>query len=680
MVTDDQARQRVEELRRLIEHHNFCYYVLDRPEASDAEYDELFRELQRLEAAYPDLLTAGSPTQKVGAPPSTDFKAVKHRVALMSLANAMNFEELERWEERLLRTLGATDDGLSYMCELKIDGLSIALTYENGRFVQGATRGNGEVGEDVTLNLRTIASLPQQLGALAGGKVPDVLEVRGEVYMPISSFSALNSELAEAGQPTFANPRNAASGSLRQKDPRVTARRKLSLWTYAAYVVDDAILQPATHAETLELLAGLTLPVDSHRKLSVGLAGVKEFCNYWAQRRFELDYQTDGVVVKVNDRTRWERLGSTAHSPRWAIAFKYPPEEAETVIEDVGFEVGRTGAVTPVAYLAPVKLAGTVVKRASLHNADQIRRLDVRVGDTVLVRKAGEIIPEVLSVKLDKRPPQSQPFAYATRCPYCRTPLVRIGTEVALRCPNTYSCPAQRQRRLEHWVGRDAMDIEGMGEVLIKQLTEAGLVNTPADFYRLSEPEFLTLERMGTKSAQKVLAAVSASKKRPLASLIFALGIRHVGTSAAELLADRFGSIDAIAFAQPSDLEQVEGIGPTIAEQVAEFFRQPETKELIERLKEAGLEMESEIKSAPSLPQTLAGKTFVITGTLPSMERTDAEKLIKSRGGKTASSVSKKTDYVLVGASPGSKLAKAQELGIKVITEDELLKLIQEND
>lgn len=674
-ITRDKARERIAELRRQVEHHNFCYYVLDRPEISDAEYDELFRELAYLEEAFPDLVTADSPTQKVGAPPSTDFKPVKHRIPLMSLSNAMSFDELERWEERLLRTLDWTSaQKLSYVCELKIDGLSIALTYEQGRFVQGATRGNGEVGEDVTNNLRTIPNLPRQLKPLNHGNVPELLEVRGEVYMPVSSFQLLNAELAEAGKPTFANPRNAASGSVRQKDPRVTAHRKLSLWAYFAYC--DPPLA-GTHWQTLERMVELGFPVDPHRRLASSLDDVKGFCNYWGLRRFDLDYQTDGVVVKVDDRSLWDRLGATAHSPRWAIAFKYPPEEAETRVENVIFDVGRTGAVTPVACLTPVQLAGTTVKRASLHNAEQIKRLDVRIGDTVVVRKAGEIIPQVLSVKLEKRRPGSRPLAYPQQCPYCHTPLERLGTEVALRCPNTYSCPAQRLRRLEHWVGRDAMDIDGMGEALIKQLLDAGLVKDPADIYSLSEEQLLSLERMGKKSAQNVLSAIESSKTRPLANLIFALGIRHVGSSAAELLADRFGSIDALAAVSTEELEQVEGIGPSIAEQVVEFFKHPENQALIKRLKKAGITMADQCLAACALRQTLSGKTFVLTGTLASLERSEAEKLIKARGGKVASSVSKKTDYVIVGANPGSKLARAQELGIKTIDEGEFLRLIE---
>ena len=682
MLTDrfNETRERVGELKRQIEHHNFCYYVLDRPEISDAEFDLLFRELQRLESEFPELISPDSPTQKVGAAPSTDFKQVRHRIPLMSLSNAMSMEELERWEERLIRALDLDSQErgqLTYVCELKIDGLSVALTYRDGQFIEGATRGNGELGEDVTLNLKTIKSLPLKLKPQPGLSIPELLEVRGEVYMPLSSFSALNAELLEEAQPTFANPRNAASGSLRQKDPRVTARRKLAMWAYFAYLQDPLIREPASHETTLKMLSSLGFPVNPNRSVAKGLSQVKEFCNYWAEHRHQLDYQTDGVVVKLDERALWQRLGATAHSPRWAVAFKYPPEEAETVVEEIQFDVGRTGAVTPVAWLKPVKLAGTTVKRATLHNAEQIKRLDVRVGDTVVVRKAGEIIPEVVCVRTDKRQPSSPQFVYPSRCPACGTLLERTGAEVVFRCPNTYGCPAQRQRRLEHFVSRDAMDIDGLGEVLVKQLLESGLVEDVSDLYRLSEDQLLSLERIGQKSAQNLLSAIQSSKTRPLANLIFALGIRHVGASVAELLANRYRSLGALFQATAQDIDEIEGIGPAIAAMVVEFCQQPENRRLLEHLKAAGLTMESDEPAYPELPQTLAGSTFVITGALETMDRSQAEKLIKARGGKASSTVSKKTDYVVVGANPGSKLTRAQELGIKVIDEAEFRKLIE---
>jgi len=495
----------------------------------------------------------------------------------------------------------------------------------------------------------------------------------------VSSFTRLNEGLVDQGEPAFANPRNAASGSLRQKDPRKTAERKLNLWTYFVYITDPAHKQPQSHFENLKLLAELGFPVEPNRFLADSIGGVEKFCADWSAKRHDLDYQTDGVVVKLNDRSLWDQVGSTAHSPRWAVAFKYPPEEVDTIIEAIHFDVGRTGTVTPVAWLRPVKLAGTTVKRATLHNAEQIRRLDVRVGDTVVVRKAGEIIPEVLSVKVEKRPADSQPFVYATQCPICQTPLERIGTEVAYRCPNTFGCPTQQRRRIEHWVSRDAMDVDGVGESLIDLLVTHQLIARASDLYRLTQDKLLTLPRLGNKSAQNILSAIEASKTRPLANLIFALGIRHVGSSGAELLAEKFRSLEALASASAADIASMEGIGPAISEGVVEFFQHPESHILMEGLKDVGVSLESvSVGDDQPLLQTLTGKAFVLTGTLETMDRDEAEKQIKRRGGKVTSSVSKKTDYVVVGASPGSKLAKAQELGITVIDESGLKGLFEE--
>ncbi len=703
IVDSETARLRMEELQRLVEHHRFLYYVLDKHEISDAEFDALFNELVALEEKFPDLKSANSPTQKVGAPPSTDFKSVKHRLPMLSLSNAMSAEELDKWEERIVRGLSLGDPrsaDLAYACELKIDGLSIVLTYKKGEFVQGATRGDGTVGEDVTNNLKTIKILPPRLTPLAvqedgtvlspeeaekareaGGKVserlPEYVEVRGEVYLPISSFKALNEALVDANEASFANPRNAASGSLRQKDPRITRKRNLALWAYFIYVEDDVIKQPSTHSAGLAMLKSLGLPVEPNFEVVHGAGAVKQFCDKWATSRHDLDYQTDGVVIKLDERRLWTELGATSHSPRWAVAFKYPPEEAETVLEDILFEVGRTGAVTPVACLRPVKLAGTTVKRASLHNADQIARLDVRVGDTVVVRKAGEIIPEILSVNLNLRPPSSTSFKYPSQCPVCHTPLVFSQDEVAVRCPNTYNCISQCERRLKHWVSGDAMDIEGIGEVLIAELVKADLVRRPSDFYKLTLDKMLSLPRMGTKSAEKALRNIELSKGRPLSRLINALGIRHVGTTVAELLASHYSSIDDLRAAKQADLAGIEGVGPVMAETIVEFFQDPEVVRLIDELKEAGLKMKEEDQERlPTAPQTLAGKTFVITGTLSSMERSDAEKQIKARGGKATSSVSKNTNYLVVGASPGSKLAKAQELGVTILDENQFVALL----
>ncbi len=692
----DEARIQIEELRRQVEHHRFAYYALSKPEISDADFDVIYRQLESLEKQFPELIVPESPTQKVGAAPSTDFTPVRHRIPLLSLANAMSTDDLDEWRERLERGLEVEDSRqFDFVCEHKIDGLSIALTYENGNFVRGATRGNGTTGEDVSNNLRTIKEMPQKLnpvlvradgsialdavsGEEAELRMPALVEVRGEVYMAVDNFTALNQSLIDENETAFANPRNAASGSLRQKDPRKTAARKVSLWTYFLYIVDDTIKQPRSQWDNLQLLAALGFPVEPNRTKVTGIEGIRQFVDHWADKRHALNYQTDGVVIKLDDRKLWDHLGNTTHSPRWAIAFKYPPEEVETKLEDIKFEVGRTGAVTPTAWLAPVKLAGTTVKRATLHNADQIARLDIRIGDTVVVRKAGEVIPEVVCVKFDKRAEDSQPFVYPTHCPACQTPLERVGEEVVFRCLNVYSCPAQKVRRLIHWVGKEAMNIDGVGEMLIEQMVRAHLVESPSDFYRLTEESLLTLERMGKKSATNILAAVQGSKQRPLAALLFALGIRHVGRSVAELLAERFNSMEALQEATSEQMCAIEGVGSVIAEGVIEYFAQSENQALIIELRQLGIKMAVDAdQQTVILPQSLAGKTFVITGTMEQLERLEAEQQIKARGGKATSSVSKKTDYVVVGANPGSKVAKAQELGIKILDEAEFLALLE---
>lgn len=684
--------ERAEELTRQIEHHRFCYYVLNKPEIDDAKFDKLYHELLELEERHPELRTANSPTQKVGAPPSTEFKQIRHRIPLLSLANAMSDDELKKWEERIWRALDMDDESsrkkLEYVCELKIDGLSCALTYKNGVLVEGATRGNGEVGEDVLYNLKTIASIPAALTLdktkLPEGfqnKLPELLEIRGEVFMPITSFTALNQALVEDEQPTFANPRNAASGSLRQKDPRKTAKRKLGFWAYFLYLADPDLKQPQTHFENLELLKAYGFPVEPNKVLAKSIEGVEDFCQQWSHKRHDLDYQTDGVVIKMNDRRLWDSVGVTSHSPRWAVAYKYPPEEAETTLEDVKFDVGRTGAVTPVAWLSPVKLAGTTVKRASLHNAEQIKRLDIRIGDTVLVRKAGEIIPEVISVNVAKRKANSEPLVYPTNCPVCETQLERVGSEVAFRCPNQYGCQSQVERRIEHWVSRDAMDIDGVGSILIQQLVAHQLVKQVSDLYKLTFEQLTSIERMGKKSADNILEALARSKQRPLANIIYALGIRHVGASGAELLADRFPSLDELMHAPAEDITGIEGIGPAIAQSVFEFFHQPEVQAMVGELRTVGVRLQNDpADAAPKLSPTLANKTFVLTGTMESLDRSAAEKMIKARSGKISSSVSKKTDYVVVGASPGSKLAKAQELGITVLDEAQFRALLESGD
>jgi len=687
LATDfEQAQKRVEELIPLIEHYRFCYYVLDNPEIEDFEFDKLFNELNELETKFPELKTPESPTQKVGTAPSTEFKQVHHRHPLLSLANAMGSDDLDKWEERLAKALDSSDvSKLGFVCELKIDGLSIALTYKDGELVEGATRGNGEVGEDVTLNLKTIKSLPKKLNpiTLPDGrkKIPAEIDIRGEVFMSIASFSEVNKQLEEEGEALFANPRNCASGSLRQKDPRKTAKRKLSIWTYNAYIHDLEIDQPKSHHATMSLLKELGFPVEPSHKFVHGMSEVKEFCRIWDEKRHTLDYQTDGIVIKLDDIKLWDWLGATSHSPRWAIAFKYPPEETETVLEYIEFDVGRTGAVTPCAMLKPVKLAGTTVKRASLHNYDQIQRLDVRPGDTVVVRKAGEIIPEVLRVVLEKRPAQSEPVVYPSNCPICDTPLIRGADEAAFKCPNIYGCKAQITRRLEHFVGKEAMNIDGVGEVLVKQLVESGLVQDAADFFKLDLESLMQLERMGKKSAEKILQQAELAKSRPMANLFAALGIPHVGVNMAYDLAQYFPSIEKLASASAEEIEKIEGVGPNISRSVSEFFKNPETIKLVEKLKEYGVSLEdaADAKASLKVSDTFAGKSFVITGTLQGMDRLKAETEIKQRGGKASSSVSKNTSYLVVGENPGSKLAKAESLNVKVLSEDEFLELLQAN-
>jgi DNA ligase (NAD+) len=674
-------QERINWLSRQIEHHRFRYYILSQPEITDEEFDRLFHELEDLEKRFPQLRNPDSPTQKVGAPPSAEFGQVRHRIPLLSLSNAMSLEELDKWEERLIRALKNQDmefGRLNYVCELKIDGLSIALTYRNGLFEQGATRGNGEVGEDVTLNLKTVANLPYRLTPKGPSKneLPELIEVRGEIYMPKSSFEALNKSLVANDEAPFANPRNAASGALRQKDPRQTAKRNLAFFAYGIYVSDKTFKEPLSHFESLNLLKTFGFPVEVHDRFAQNMQEVKAYVSEWEAQRHELPYQTDGVVIKADNRLLWQALGATAHSPRWAVAFKYPPEEAETVVEDVRFEVGRTGAVTPIAWLKPVKLAGTTVKRASLHNADQIKRLDVRIGDAVVVRKAGEIIPEVVSVNLKRRPGNSGVLNYPTDCPVCGAHLERTGSEVAFRCPNTDGCPSQVRRRIEHWVSRSAMDVDGVGESLIEQLIGASLIKNASDLYRLTKEQLLTLERMGDKSAENVLAALQASKKRPLANLFFALGIRHVGQGVAELLAGRFDSIASLAQASKEEIASVEGVGPTIAQAVCEYFAEALNQLLIKELESLGITGEGGERTLQPVSQELASKTFVLSGTLNTMDRASAEKAIKLRGGKATSSVTKKTNYLVVGDNPGSKLAKAQELGITVIDEAEFRSML----
>ena len=670
-MTLEEARKRVEELRRLINYHNWRYYVLNQPEITDAEYDALFRELQELEEKFPELVTPDSPTQRVGAPPAEEFETVSHREPMLSLQNAFNEEELREFDKRIKRFLELPESAeIEYVCELKIDGLAVNLTYENGSLVRGATRGDGYTGENVTNNLKTIRSIPLRLLV---DDPPPLVEVRGEVYMSHEEFLKVNEERRRHGEPPFANPRNAAAGSVRQLDPNVTAKRKLDIFCYGVGAHEG--ISFSTHWETLEWLKRAGFKVNPHSRLVKGIEAVVEYCKEWEERHRELDYDTDGVVVKVNSIEMQEALGHVARAPRWAVAYKFPPEEKETIVKDIIVQVGRTGALTPVAILEPVNVGGAVVSRATLHNEDEIKRLGIMIGDHVIVRRAGEVIPEVVRVIKEKRTGKERPFEFPKKCPVCGTPVHRPPGEVVARCPNI-ACPARLKESIRHFVQRRAMDIEHVGPALIDQLVERGLVKDPADLYYLRREDLLKLERMAEKSAQNVIDAIERSKDRPLSRVIFALGIRHVGEHIAEILAEHFGSIDRLSKATYDELVSIPEIGPTIAESIVEFFKQPRNLEVIEKLRKAGVRLEEKRVEVLEERPEIAGKTFVFTGALQSMSREEAHELVRAFGGRASSSVSRKTDYLVVGESPGSKLDKARRLGVKTITEEEFLRML----
>jgi DNA ligase (NAD+) len=670
VAVPEQARTRVATLRESIAYHNRRYHELDDPEISDADYDMLVRELSELEASYPELVEASSPTQLVGSGPSTTFSPVVHRVPMTSLDNAMNTAELAAWGQRVARGLGGAD--ARFVCELKIDGLAISLRYEGGRYVQAATRGDGRVGEDVTANVATITALPS---TLTGKNAPSVLEVRGEVYMPIASFEALNERAAAAGERRFVNPRNAAAGSLRQKDARITASRVLSFWSYQlGEVVDGPAF--ARHSETLEFLADLGFPVNPEIQVVDGLGAVEEYCERWKAHRHDLGYEIDGAVVKIDDLAQRESLGFTSKAPRWAIAYKFPPEERTTLLNDIQVSIGRTGRATPFAVLEPVFVGGSTVGVATLHNEDQVRIKDVRPGDTVIVRKAGDVIPEVVGPVLSLRPPDAEPWTFPSTCPCpLATPLVRLPGEADTRCVAP-ACPFQRDQRIIYFASRAAMDIEGLGERTVFQLSEAGLVADPADIYSLTVDQLLTLEGFAKISAEKLVSGIAASKTRPLPRLLTALGIKHLGPAAAEALSRGFGTLDAIMAASEADLATTEGVGPVIAASIRQWFDLPANRGMIEKLRAAGVEFGNVVVSRS--PQVLAGKAVVVSGTLDGFSREEAEAAIKDRGGKSPGSVSAKTFALVVGADPGaSKLAKANELGIPILDEDGFRHLLE---
>ena len=659
-----------EKLRREIRHNEYLYYVLDAPEITDAEYDRMMVRLRELETRYPDSIPADSPTQRVGGRASSQFTEVRHLEPLLSLGNVFSAEELRAFDERVRSGLPAGSK-VEYVMEPKIDGLACSLIYENGKLVRAATRGDGVVGENVTANVRTIRSIPLTLKVPEGEAVPELLDVRGEVYMPRQAFMRLNEQRAERGESEFANPRNAAAGSLRQLDPQVTASRSLSFFAY--YLVGEGA-QPK-HSESLALLARYGFKVSENYKVVENIDEAIKYIGDFNELRQGLSYDTDGAVIKVNDVYQQRILGATGKDPRWATAYKYPPEQAETTLEDIDWRVGRTGVLTPTAVLTPVKLSGSVISRATLHNEDFIRTKDIRIGDRVIINKAGEIIPEVLRVVVEKRTGDEKEVEIPSVCPECGWRVERQGEEAAIRCTNPH-CPALGREGLIHFVSRDAMNIDGCGPSVINALLDAGLVRDAADLYSLRKEDLLKLERMGEKSADNLLSALAESKKNELDKLLFALGIRHVGAKVARILATEFGSMEKLQQAQPEELAQIRDIGDKIAESAVTWLNVPANIDLVERLAAAGLTM-TFTPPASQEDNPFFGKTLVFTGTMPTLGRAEAKTMAQDVGAKVSGSVSKKTDYVIAGAEAGSKLEKAQQLGVTVIDEAEFLRLLK---
>lgn len=672
LFADERAADLAEadKLRREIRHNEYLYYVLDAPEITDAEYDRMMVRLRDLEARYPDSIPADSPTQRVGGRASSQFTEVRHLEPLLSLGNVFSAEELRVFDERVRSGLPAGSK-VEYVMEPKIDGLACSLIYENGKLVRAATRGDGVVGENVTANVRTIRSIPLTLKVPDGETVPELLDVRGEVYMPRQAFMRLNEQRAERGESEFANPRNAAAGSLRQLDPQVTASRSLSFFAY--YLVGEGA-QPK-HSESLALLAHYGFKVSENYKVVENIDEAIKYIGDFNELRQGLSYDTDGAVIKVNDVYQQRILGATGKDPRWATAYKYPPEQAETTLEDIDWRVGRTGVLTPTAVLTPVKLSGSVISRATLHNEDFIRAKDIRIGDRVVINKAGEIIPEVLRVVVEKRTGDEKEVEIPSVCPECGWHVERQGEEAAIRCTNPH-CPALGREGLIHFVSRDAMNIDGCGPSVINALLDAGLVRDAADLYSLRKDDLLKLERMGEKSADNLLAALAESKKNELDKLLFALGIRHVGAKVARILATEFGSMEKLQQAQPEELAQIRDIGDKIAESVVTWLNVPANIDLVERLAAAGLTM-TFTPPASQEDNPFFGKTLVFTGTMPTLGRAEAKTMAQDVGAKVSGSVSKKTDYVIAGAEAGSKLEKAQQLGVTVIDEAEFLRLLK---
>lgn len=659
------VQKRIDELRKLLNYHGYRYYVLDSPEISDYEYDMMMRELEKLESENPQLITPDSPTQRVGGETLKEFKQVVHTIPLQSLQDVFSFEELRDWDNRVRNALNERPE---YIVELKIDGLSVALLYENGKLTRGATRGDGFIGEDVTLNLKTVKSIPLSIDDT------NLLEVRGEVYLPKKGFEELNEKREEAGQPLFANPRNAAAGSLRQLDPKITASRPLDIFVFNVQRYEGRALN--THSESLEYLKKLGFKVSPERILCRTVDDVWDTINRLGEKRGELPFEIDGIVVKVNSLSQREILGSTAKTPRWAVAYKFPAERKKTLLKDIIVNVGRTGVLTPMAILEPVRIAGSTVSRTTLHNEDYIKAKDIMIGDYVIIQKAGDVIPEVVeSVKEDRKGNETE-FAMPKVCPECGSPVERLEGEAATRCTNV-ACPAQQRRAIQHFVSRDAMNIEGLGPQIIVQLLKSGLIRDSADLYYLKYEDLIGLERMGDKSVKNLLSSIDKTRDNNLDRLINALGIRYVGQKAAKNLSRHFGSMEGLSSASKDELLAVDEIGSKMADTIYDFFRNPKNVEFIERLKHAGVNMVSK-DSTSTKPKIFAGLTFVLTGTLSGYTRNEATAIIEELGGKVSGSVSRKTSYVLAGQEAGSKLAKAEQFGVKIISEDEFNEMINQ--
>jgi len=664
------AKKKIEELREKIRYHNYRYYVLNDPIISDAEYDQLMKELTEMEKKYPQYITSSSPTQRVGVEPVSEFTTVKHITPMLSLSNAFSDEELIAFDQRIKKIV--PQQKIEYVVELKIDGLAIALVYENGIFIRGATRGDGIIGENITSNLKTIKTIPLKL---FGDDLPSHLEIYGEVYMKKSDFKKLNEERMKNEEYLFANPRNAAAGSVRQLDPRLTARRPLDTFIYRAAFPNGYKLK--NHMEVLNYLRKIGFKINPFIKLCADIKEAINYCQEWIEKREDLDYEIDGMVIKVNSLRLREELGSTTRSPRWAIAYKFPAQQITTKVRNIIVQVGRTGALTPVALLDPVKISGSVVQRATLHNEDEIRRKDVKIGDTVLVQKAGEVIPEVVKVIKEKRTGKEKKFTMPSKCPVCGAKVFRLEGEVASRC-YSLTCPAQIKERIRHFASRDAMDIEGLGPAIIDQLVENGLIKNVSDLYFLKRDDLISLERMAEKSADNLMNAIEKSKNRSFANLIYGLGIRYVGVHTSEVITRYFPTLDKLRKINLEELIEINEIGPKIAESIVLFFKEKENLDIIGRLRSAGLNFgqEEEKREKGKEVQILSGKQFVLTGTLKDFTRSQAKEIISELGGRVTSTVSKKTDYVIAGEDPGSKYQKAQELGVTIINEEEFKKII----